>query len=102
MLETIASRTEALTSTRSTAPRAAEALLMLAGALLAITLPLASLGGGIPLGPLATWLGWMALPGVAAAVILARRSRLPKPGIRAISAAGPGGRGLARIPSRTA
>ncbi|PWC56404.1 hypothetical protein TSO221_02200 [Azospirillum sp. TSO22-1] len=60
------------------APRAAEALLVLAGALLAVTLPLASVRGGIPLGPLVMWLAWMASLGtVAVAVLAVRRPHRP-------------------------
>ncbi|WP_431858394.1 hypothetical protein [Azospirillum sp.] len=112
----MATRTEALIGTRGTAPRAAGALLTAAGALLAVTLTLASLRGGIPLGPLVMWLAWMALLGGAALAVLAvRRSRRPMglgaPAALPIDGAGdPGyvllpGRasgGTTRSPSRTA
>lgn len=71
MIRAIATRTGSLADARSAAPRLAGMLLAMAGALLAVSLPLAALRGGIPLGPLMMWLSWMALLAAAAVAVMA-------------------------------
>ena len=70
MLWTITTRTRALIG-HATAPQLAETLLTVAGAALAATLFVGALRGILPLGPLLTWLGAMALLGVVAVASMA-------------------------------
>lgn len=71
MIRTIAARTGSLGVARNAAPRLAGALLVLAGAVLAILLPVAAVQSAVPLGPFLMWLNWMALFGAVAVAVVA-------------------------------
>ena len=67
----IAIRARSIGVARNAAPRLAAALLALAGAMLAILLPVAAVQSIVPLGPLLMWFNWMALFGAAAVAVVA-------------------------------
>jgi PAS domain S-box-containing protein len=67
----IAIRARSIGVARNAAPRLAGALLVLAGALLAIMLPVAAVQSAVPLGPFLMWFNWMALFGAAAVAVVA-------------------------------
>ncbi|WP_448189122.1 PAS domain S-box protein [Azospirillum sp. sgz301742] len=79
----IAIRALSIGVARNAAPRLASALLVLAGVLLAIMLPVAAVQSAVPLGPFLMWFNWMALFSTAAvAVVAVRRVRRLEAGLQ--------------------